>query len=109
MNSSNINVTQDNDGWPIEKQEWLESLFALQREHGNEKVRELLRALQNQALKPANGGKVWCFIGDGESDEPEVLVCLGTDGYGLSESRPVIRDHFGVSAEYIIRAAGGEA
>ena len=51
MNSSNINVTQDNDGWPIEKQEWLESLFALQREHGNEKVRELLRALQNQALK----------------------------------------------------------
>lgn len=28
MNSSNINVTQDNDGWPIEKQEWLEALFA---------------------------------------------------------------------------------
>lgn len=40
---------------------------------------------------------------------PGDLVCLGTDGYGLSESRPVIRDHFGVSAEYIIRAAGGEA
>ena len=40
---------------------------------------------------------------------PGDLVCLGTDGSGLSESRPVIRDHFGVSAEYIIRAAGGEA
>ena len=51
MNSSNFNVTQDNDGWPIEKQEWLESLVAIQREHGNDKVRELLRALQNQALK----------------------------------------------------------
>ena len=29
--------------------------------------------LENRGLKPANGGKVWCFIGDGESDEPEVL------------------------------------
>jgi len=51
MSSSNINMTQDNDGWPIEKQEWLESLVAIQREHGNDKVRELLRALQNLALK----------------------------------------------------------
>jgi hypothetical protein len=41
MNNSNIKVTQDNDGWPIKKQEWLESLFALQREHGNEMVRAL--------------------------------------------------------------------
>jgi pyruvate dehydrogenase E1 component len=40
---------------------------------------------------------------------PGDLVCLGTDGYGLSESRPVIRNHFGVSADHIIRAAGGEA
>ena len=24
-------------------------------------------------MKPVNGGKIWCFIGDGESDEPEVL------------------------------------
>ena len=31
------------------------------------------RYLENRGLKPANGGKVWCFIGDGESDEPEVL------------------------------------
>ena len=29
--------------------------------------------LENRGLKPANGGKVWCFIGDGEADEPEVL------------------------------------
>jgi len=29
--------------------------------------------LENRGLKPANGGKVWAFIGDGESDEPEVL------------------------------------
>jgi pyruvate dehydrogenase E1 component len=29
--------------------------------------------LENRGLKPANGGKVWVFIGDGESDEPEVL------------------------------------
>ena len=29
--------------------------------------------LENRGLKPQNGGKVWCFIGDGEADEPEVL------------------------------------
>jgi len=29
--------------------------------------------LENRGLKPAQGGKVWCFIGDGEADEPEVL------------------------------------
>jgi pyruvate dehydrogenase E1 component len=29
--------------------------------------------LENRGLKPKNGGKVWSFIGDGESDEPEVL------------------------------------
>lgn len=29
--------------------------------------------LENRGLKPANGGKIWCYIGDGESDEPEVL------------------------------------
>ncbi|MBY4676490.1 pyruvate dehydrogenase (acetyl-transferring), homodimeric type [Marinobacterium arenosum] len=32
-----------------------------------------MKYLENRGLKPANGGKVWCFIGDGESDEPEVL------------------------------------
>ncbi len=29
--------------------------------------------LENRGLKPPNGGKIWCFIGDGETDEPEVL------------------------------------
>ena len=29
--------------------------------------------LENRGLKPQNGGKFWCFIGDGEADEPEVL------------------------------------
>ena len=29
--------------------------------------------LENRGLKPKRGGKVWCFIGDGETDEPEVL------------------------------------
>lgn len=29
--------------------------------------------LENRGLKPRLGGKVWCFIGDGETDEPEVL------------------------------------
>lgn len=29
--------------------------------------------LENRKLKPNKGGKVWCFIGDGEADEPEVL------------------------------------
>jgi pyruvate dehydrogenase E1 component len=29
--------------------------------------------LENRGLKPRTGGKYWCFIGDGESDEPEVL------------------------------------
>ena len=32
-----------------------------------------MRYLENRGLKKANGGKIWCFIGDGESDEPEVL------------------------------------
>lgn len=31
------------------------------------------RYLENRGLKQKNGGKVWCFIGDGETDEPEVL------------------------------------
>ena len=29
--------------------------------------------LEHRGLKPDNGGKIWAFIGDGESDEPEVL------------------------------------
>jgi len=29
--------------------------------------------LENRGLKTDNGEKIWCFIGDGEADEPEVL------------------------------------
>jgi len=29
--------------------------------------------LENRGLKPSSQRKIWCFIGDGESDEPEVL------------------------------------
>jgi pyruvate dehydrogenase E1 component len=29
--------------------------------------------LENRDLKPKNGGRIWCYIGDGESDEPEVM------------------------------------
>jgi len=34
--------------------------------------------LENRGLKPSNGGKIWCFIGDGEADEPEVLGTINT-------------------------------
>lgn len=34
--------------------------------------------LEARGLKPPNGGKVWCFIGDGEADEPEVLGTIST-------------------------------
>ncbi len=33
--------------------------------------------LENRDLKPKNGGKIWSFIGDGESDEPETLGAIG--------------------------------
>lgn len=58
--------------------------------------------LENRGLKASRGGKIWCFIGDGEADEPEVL---GTDGYGRSESRQDLRDFFEVSSPCIVRAA----
>lgn len=32
-----------------------------------------MKYLENRGLKNADGGKIWCFIGDGESDEPEVM------------------------------------
>jgi len=54
MNNDNIHKPgghHDNDDWPIEKQEWLESLAAFQQAHDTNKVQELLRALQNFALK----------------------------------------------------------
>ena len=36
---------------------------------------------------------------------PDNLVALGTDGFGLSESRPTLRDHFEVDARYIAWSA----
>ncbi len=31
-----------------------------------------MKYLENRGLKPNNGGRIWCFVGDGEADEPEV-------------------------------------
>ena len=36
---------------------------------------------------------------------PESFLILGTDGYGLSESRPDLREYFEISADYICHAA----
>jgi pyruvate dehydrogenase E1 component len=36
---------------------------------------------------------------------PDDLVVLGTDGFGLSEARDTLREHFQVSAEYIVYTA----
>ena len=34
------------------------------------------RYLEDRGLKPRGSGHVWCFVGDGESDEPESLGAL---------------------------------
>ncbi|HNR30802.1 MAG TPA: pyruvate dehydrogenase (acetyl-transferring), homodimeric type [Candidatus Hydrogenedentes bacterium] len=34
------------------------------------------RYIEDRGLKPRNGGKVWCFLGDGECDEPETLGAI---------------------------------
>ena len=34
------------------------------------------RYLEDRGLKEANGGMVWCFTGDGESDEPETMGAI---------------------------------
>ncbi len=39
---------------------------------------------------------------------PRPPICLGTDGFGLSESRSSLRDYFGVSAEKIVEAVLGK-
>ena len=36
---------------------------------------------------------------------PKNFTCLGTDGFGLSESRPDLRDHFEICHRHIIHAA----
>ena len=35
-----------------------------------------IRYLEDRGLKPDNGGKVWAFLGDGETDEPETLGAI---------------------------------
>jgi pyruvate dehydrogenase E1 component len=35
------------------------------------------RYMEHRGIKPANGGKVWAFVGDGETDEPETLGAIG--------------------------------
>ncbi len=35
-----------------------------------------MRYLEDRGLKEANGQKVWCFLGDGETDEPESLGAI---------------------------------
>ena len=35
-----------------------------------------MRYLEHRKIQPAGGRKVWCFIGDGEMDEPESLAGL---------------------------------
>jgi len=36
---------------------------------------------------------------------PQGMVSLGTDGFGLSDARPELRDHFEISANYVALAA----
>jgi pyruvate dehydrogenase E1 component len=36
---------------------------------------------------------------------PERYTVLGTDGFGVSESRPDLRDHFEISRRHIVQAA----
>jgi pyruvate dehydrogenase E1 component len=38
------------------------------------------RYLENRGLKARNGGHVWAFLGDGETDEPESLGAIGLAG-----------------------------
>src|SRR5258708_32044803 len=36
----------------------------------------LFRSLENRGLKPPTDAKVWAFLGDGETDEPESLGAI---------------------------------
>ena len=36
---------------------------------------------------------------------PDNFTVLGTDGFGLSESRPDLREHFEVNAAHIVQAS----
>jgi pyruvate dehydrogenase E1 component len=35
-----------------------------------------IKYMENRGLKPKTGEKIWCFIGDGETDEPETLGAI---------------------------------
>ena len=39
-----------------------------------------MRYLENRRLTEANDRKVWCFVGDGEMDEPESLGAISLAG-----------------------------
>jgi pyruvate dehydrogenase E1 component len=39
-----------------------------------------IKYLENRGLKPKSDQKVWCFIGDGEFDEPETTGCISIAG-----------------------------
>jgi len=39
-----------------------------------------MKYLEQRGLKQRSGGRVWCFIGDGEADEPEVLGSINVAG-----------------------------
>src|SRR5215207_2705512 len=39
-----------------------------------------LKYLQGRGLAPTEGRKVWCFLGDGETDEPESLGAISLGG-----------------------------
>ncbi|MDF3128626.1 pyruvate dehydrogenase (acetyl-transferring), homodimeric type [Kiritimatiellaeota bacterium B1221] len=39
-----------------------------------------MKYLENRGLIPKTNQKVWCFIGDGESDEPETTGCISIAG-----------------------------
>lgn len=36
-------------------------------------IARFAKYLESRGLKERDGGRIWCFIGDGEADEPEVL------------------------------------
>lgn len=36
-------------------------------------IARFAKYLESRGLKAKDGGRIWCFIGDGEADEPEVL------------------------------------
>ena len=39
-----------------------------------------MKYLENRRLTEANDRKVWCFVGDGEMDEPESLGAISLAG-----------------------------